>query len=298
MRLAWSIAVVCAVTTMMPMSAAAQTNDNARGSRKADAAWFRRGRDVPGQTAAELRYRAYLQKRAMRTRRKANPSGSGSAWIPLGPAPLASDATGLGEQNYNWVSGRATAVAVDPADATGNTVYIGGAYGGVWKSTNAATQNPANVVWSTLTDAQATLAIGAIAVEPWSSALQTCNDTTQQSLVLVGTGETDSSSDSYYGLGILRSADAGNAWTLITTDSTGARNFAGLGFSKIAFNTNTPTLAVAAAGATSEGVVEGLESPLTVNRGIYYSPDCGQNWTYANVSDGSATISPGSATSV
>src|SRR5207237_2159249 len=47
-------------------------------------------------------------------------------WTPLGPAPLASDATGFGQQDYGWVSGRATAVAVDPADATGNTVYIGG----------------------------------------------------------------------------------------------------------------------------------------------------------------------------
>src|ERR1700751_1548959 len=70
-------------------------------------------------------------------------------WTPLGPAPLASDATGLGQQDYGWVSGRATAVAVDPADATGNTVYIGGAYGGVWKSTNAGllSPNPASVSW-------------------------------------------------------------------------------------------------------------------------------------------------------
>ena len=41
------------------------------------------------------------------------------------------------------------------------------------------------------------------------------------SVVLVGTGETNSSGDSYYGLGILRSADAGNSWTLISQDASG-----------------------------------------------------------------------------
>ena len=43
-----------------------------------------------------------------------------------------------GFQDYHQVAGRATAVAIDPADLTGNTIYIGGAQGGVWKSTNAA----------------------------------------------------------------------------------------------------------------------------------------------------------------
>jgi hypothetical protein len=83
-----------------------------------------------------------------------------TVWTPLGPAPLASDATGLGVQDYGLVAGRATAVAVDPADGTGNTVYIGGAYGGVWKSTNArpASANPSSVTWNPMTDDQPTLA--------------------------------------------------------------------------------------------------------------------------------------------
>ncbi|MGB0115582.1 MAG: hypothetical protein WCF61_17240, partial [Terriglobales bacterium] len=44
------------------------------------------------------------------------PGSTSTAWVPLGPAPLASDATGDGGQNYNWVSGRATSVLIDPAD--------------------------------------------------------------------------------------------------------------------------------------------------------------------------------------
>jgi hypothetical protein len=42
-------------------------------------------------------------------------------------------------QDYGLVAGRVTAVVVDPADGTGNTVSIGGAYGGAWKSNNAGT---------------------------------------------------------------------------------------------------------------------------------------------------------------
>src|SRR5205085_1084459 len=110
--------------------------------------WFMHGRMVPGQSAAALRYRAHLAKMQMRAARLAashqgltplsQSLSPGSGWTALGPAPLASDASGSGQQDYNWVSGRATAIAVDPADPTGNTVYIGGAYGGAWRSQNAA----------------------------------------------------------------------------------------------------------------------------------------------------------------
>ncbi|MGA2694446.1 MAG: hypothetical protein ABSE92_00195 [Terriglobales bacterium] len=266
-------------------------------SRRKNDDWFRHGRAIQGQPSAALRYRAYLQKLALG---KSHPSNPSATWTPLGPAPLASDATGLGQQDYGWVSGRATAIAVDPSDATGNTVFIGGAYGGVWKSANAgpASANPASVVWTALTDNQATLAVGAIAVQPWSSGVQSCVNNPPQSIVLIGTGETDSSQDSYYGLGILHSADGGQTWDLVASDSTGTRSFAGLGLSKIAFSTSTPNLVVAAAAATSQGVLDGLENPVGVNRGIYYAPDCGETWTYANIADNGVVISPSSATSV
>src|ERR1700691_1444244 len=79
--------------------------------------WNQRGRTVPpGQSAAQLRFRAYRQKMALRARiAKSGAPGSQSGstvWVPLGPAPLASDATGDGGQNYNWVSGRATSVVI------------------------------------------------------------------------------------------------------------------------------------------------------------------------------------------
>ena len=262
--------------------------------------WFLRGRNDNGGAGALQRYRAHLQKMQMRADRllKAQPSGiealspSSVVWSPLGPAPLASDASGTGEYNYGWVSGRATAIAVDPADATGNTVYIGGAYGGVWKSTNAgpASQSPASVTWQPLTDNQATLAVGAIAIQPGNN--------TNDSVILVGTGESNSSADSYYGLGILRSANAGTTWSLISTDTTGTRSFAGMAFSKIAFSSAAPSLAVAATAGASEGIIEGLADPLTTNLGLYDSGDGGNTWQYATVTDSGVATAPGSATSV
>jgi hypothetical protein len=95
-----------------------------------------------------------------------------------------------------------TAVAIDPADPSGNTVYIGGAQGGVWKSTNAANNTANSVTWTPVTDHQATLSIGANAIQPG-------NTDPTKTVVLAATGEADNSGDSYFGLGILRSTNAG-----------------------------------------------------------------------------------------
>lgn len=260
--------------------------------------WQVRGRRIAGVNSAQLRAQAIQQKLQLRRLQATNSSAvvSGSVtWSSLGPLPLPSDASGVGLQDYGWVSGRATAVTVDPNDPTGNTVFAGGAYGGVWKSTNAGvlSPNPAMVAWTALTDAQATLAIGAIAVQPKSS-----NPDPTLSVVLAGSGETNSSADSYYGLGILRSADGGQSWTLISQDSSGTHSFAGLGFSQIAFSSTNPNLVVAAASSAVEGIIEGLENPIAANRGLYVSTNAGTSWQMASISDSGATISPASVTSV
>ena len=253
------------------------------------------GRSIPGSNAALLRQRALQQKALIRHAHPALSSGVSGAWVSLGPSSLPSDASGIGLQDYGWVSGRATAVAIDPNDASGNTVFVGGAYAGVWKSSNAGNLSPngASVNWTPITDSQATLAVGAIAVQP-----QITNPDPNKSVVLAGTGETDSSGDSYYGLGILRSPDGGKTWSLISQDASGAHSFAGLGFSKIAFNTSNPNVVVAATASATEGIVEGLETPVTVNRGIYYSANAGQSWSATNVTDGGITVAPASVSSV
>ncbi len=213
------------------------------------------------------------------------PAQSSPGWVSLGPAPMASDATGDGGQNYNWVTGRGTSVLIDPADASGNTVLLGGAYGGLWRSTNASSDNsnPASVTWQSLLDDQPTLAVGAIALQPGNS-----------DVILVGTGETNSSADSYYGLGILLSADGGSTWSEITGVETG-QSFLGVGFSKIAFSTANPSLVVAAT-AGDNGLYLGLEEDgNSTARGLYFSQDGGMTWNRVILLDGAV---PASATAV
>ncbi|HLW85872.1 MAG TPA: fibronectin type III domain-containing protein [Candidatus Sulfotelmatobacter sp.] len=262
-------------------------------------AWFLRGRVIPGKNSAELRRRAYQAKMQSRKARSTTltpaqgtaspqtvPSGS---WGPLGPAPLASDASGNGTQDYHQVSGRATAVAIDPADPSGNTVFIGGAQGGVWKSINGASGTASSVTWTPVTDDQATLSVGSIAIQPG-------NTDTTKSVILVGTGEADNSADSYFGLGILRSADGGNTWSLSSTANGGALSFSGLGGTRMAFS--TANTVVSAMAATSEGIDAGAFTASTM-RGLYTSADAGQSWTYDALLDpGSQATDATSATSV
>jgi hypothetical protein len=206
--------------------------------------------------------------------------------------PLASDASGNGTQDYGPVAGGTTAVAIDPADPSGNTVYIAGAQSGVWKSTNAASPDPSSVMWSPVTDSQATLAMGAIAIQPG-------NGDPAKSVILAATGDANNSSDAYFGLGILRSTDAGGTWSLVRTANNGSLSFSGLGGARMAFSsaagqTNT---VVAAMAATFEGVVEGASTSAT-KRGLYTSVDAGQSWTFNALSDPGGMTDATSATSV
>ena len=270
--------------------------------------WMMRGRTAPaGQSAAELRLRAHRQKMAMRAAAAkraatygdrgasgdpassalqfalspalAKPADSSTAWVPLGPAPLISDGN-----LYGAVSGRVTAVAIDPSDSSGNTVYAASASGGVWQSTNAANATAANVSWTALTDQQASLVNGAVSVK------------SDGSVVLVGTGEPDSALDSYYGVGILRSTNQGSSWTLIpaATGSNPALSFSGLGFAKFAWSTSPATTVVGATATTTLGFDEGAITSST-SRGLYSSSDSGQTWTFQTPQDAGKPISPASA---
>lgn len=270
--------------------------------------WFMQGRVAPkGKTPAEMRWQAYQQKIQLRAARivaarqakaaatggSATNAAASTGWTALGPAPLVSD-PGTG-QDYGFVSGRATSVVIDPADSTGNTVYLGGAYGGLWRTQNGLSGgfgNPSGVTWTPMIDTMGTLAVGAIAIQPGNATGSLSNT------ILVGTGEANSSADSYYGLGILRSTDHGQNWSLISQDSLG-NPFHGLAFSKIAFSTTSCTTnlcTVVAATATSTlGLLDGSRTGAE-KRGVYVSLNAGQTWAYeTSVKDGSTAISPASS---
>ena len=292
-------------------SAQAQTLNQIAGQRRSIAPdaqyrkrrneWFHHGRNAGALPAAEMHRRAFQAKLRLRAQRASaltadeatgQVSMSSGTWVPLGPMPLASDASGNGTQDYHQVSGRATAIAIDPADSTGNTIYIGGAQSGIWKSTNAANPNADSVTWTPVADTQATLSIGAIAIQPG-------NADPSKSVILAATGEANNSGDSYFGLGILRSTDAGNSWAVISTANNGSLSLSGLGGARIAFNT-TPgqwSTVVVAMATTAEGLIDGAISPTTL-RGLYTSRDAGLTWTYNALNDPGGATDATSASSV
>jgi hypothetical protein len=294
-----------------------KAHDDDRSGR---AAWFREGRTTApdDEPAAAKLHRAFEHK--LRMRRVARVSGSiapdvqptspsaigaaqnpgiaslqtssfGVQWTSVGPAPIQPNLA----ENYGAVTGRLTAIAVDPGDTTGNTVFVGAGGGGVWKSTNAAAADPSSVQWTPLSDGQASLSIGALALQPGNSNCK--NPSAGSCVLLAGTGETDNSGDSYYGLGMLRSTDGGQTWSLISGTVDG-KLFHGVGFAKIAFSTDNPNLVVAAAAAAPEAAEVAAETQAPTDRGIYYSGDAGQTWNYAQVADSQIPDAAGSATSV
>jgi len=206
-----------------------------------------------------------------------------AAWQPLGPSSIVS-------ATYNNLTGRVAAIAADPNDPTGNTVYLGTTGGGVWKSTNAAlgaasfmpltdtlpvfSNNAGSSVVPSLT-------IGALAVQP-----------ALNPVLLAGTGDSNNATDSYYGEGLLRSADGGLTWTLIQASqdgTSGFHSFIGLATAGIAFSTATPTVVVAAFSTSAQAAVVGA---VTSNSfpGLYYSNDAGQTWQMATVQDGTTFV--------
>lgn len=210
----------------------------------------------------------------------------GAAWQPLGPNQIATAA-------YGNVTGRVTAIAIDPADATGNTVYLGTTGGGVWKSTNT-TGPAASVTFTPLTDTLPvfnanvgtatipSLSIGAISVN--------------SGVILAGTGDPNDATDSFYGNGILRSTDGGLTWTLIKGSqdgTTGAHSFLGLGFAGFAWGgtpSTTSGLVVAAVSQAAEGTLVNAPNQLNSVMGLYYSTDSGATWQMSTVMDGSQTV--------
>src|ERR1700734_2866317 len=159
-----------------------------------------------------------------------------AAWQPLGPSSIVS-------ATYNNLTGRVAAIATDPNDPTGNTVYLGTTGGGVWKSTNAALGVASFVpltdtlpVFSNNAGSSVvpSLTIGALAVQPAANPV-----------LIAGTGDPNNATDSYYGEGLLRSADGGLTWTLILASqdgTSGFHSFIGLATAGIAFSSATPTL--------------------------------------------------------
>lgn len=144
------------------------------------------------------------------------------------------------------VGGRLTDVEMPVDDQ--NTIYVGAASGGVFKSENLG------LSWETIFDDAASLSIGDIAISK--------NNT---DLILVGTGESNAggSSLAYDGYGVYRSEDAGSSWTHLGLEDVGS-------IGRVAISpSNDDVIFVAAMGDLFGNNAE---------RGVYRSVNGGMDW--------------------
>ena len=196
--------------------------------------------------------------------------GSQTQWTALGPQPVVEVAF------FGAVSGRVTALAVDACDSTGNTVYLGAAEGGVWKTTNGGQ------TWTPLTDQQDSLATGSIALDP-----NCTGSPAHSSVIYVGTGEENFTLDSIYGAGVLKSTDGGATWSHDQTFGNGA------GISRLAGGPFIGALAVSPnqtstiLAAVQTGDILGDSSAFP--SGLYRSTDSGTTWSNVGAAGTPAT---------
>ncbi len=238
---------------------------------------------TPGHRLARLRVeagRTGLRTNAIHAQVTAE---APATWQALGPAAVQTPAFGL-------VTGRVSALALDPSDATGNHLYVGTTGGGVWVVQNADASTPSSIVFTPLTDSvaalgvavDASISIGALTVQAGGTGV-----------ILAGTGDPNDVLDSYYGAGILRSTDGGTTWTLIQTTqdledglSDQDYSFVGEGFAGFAWSAVNPQLVVAAVSQAYEGTLVDADRSNVSYEGLYYSSDSGVTWHLAAITDG------------
>lgn len=188
--------------------------------------WFFTQRAYPNN---DIPYNKYFEAVEYKNQMSADNPGSVLHWIECGP--------------YN-IGGRITALVVDPANP--NIILVGGAVGGVLKSTNGGTN------FIPKTDNWASLSIGAMAMDPNNS-----------NIIYCGTGEANTSTDSYAGFGLLKSTNKGETWTLSGLET--SRHIGAITVHPM--NSNLLYAAVAG-GLYSKGP----------DRGVYKSTNAGATW--------------------
>ncbi len=144
------------------------------------------------------------------------------------------------------ITGRISDVEMHASDL--ETVYIGAASGGIFKSTNAGNN------WISIFDDAISLSIGDLAIAP-----------SNQDVIYAGTGEANcgGGSQTYDGVGIYRSANAGESWEHIGLEE--SRNIG-----RLVVHPANPDIVYAAAMGSLFG-----DNP---NRGIYKTINAGQSW--------------------
>ena len=208
-----------------------------------------------------------MERRAKSQARSENVIGAASSpqWNPIGPQPVANEIATFGGTPVGAAlasaTGRITSIAIDPT--TQGRLFIGTAAGGVWMSVDGG------ATFTPIFDAQPTLAIGALALDP----------ATNPPTIYAGTGEANNSGDSHYGLGVFVSSDLGNSWT----QQTNGGAFLDVSFARIAIDTSQspPSLFGAASiGSSSDRAGDSLLEGNMFDNGLWRSTDGANTWSH------------------
>ena len=143
------------------------------------------------------------------------------------------------------MGGRVSAILGTPGDP--NTFWVGGADGGVWKTTNGG------VTFEGQWQDEEAYSVGALALAP-----------SDFNVVWLGSGEGDPRNSVSYGLGVWRSTDGGSNWTHLGLDDTER-------IKRIVVDPRDPDVALVCALGHEWGPNE--------ERGVFKTTDGGENWT-------------------
>ena len=178
-----------------------------------------------------------------------------SATATLGRPVAAQDAAAISAavRDLHWrnvgpvnMGGRVSAILGVPGDA--KTFWVGGADGGVWKTSNAG------VTFEGQWQDEEVYSVGALALAP-----------SDHNVVWLGSGEGDPRNSVSYGFGVWRSTDGGTSWTHVGLENTER-------IKRIVVDPRDPDVALVCALGHQWG-----PNP---ERGVFKTTDGGQNWTH------------------
>jgi len=191
---------------------------------------------------------------------------SSQQWTAVGPGSI-SGPLGSG-------SGRIGGLAIDPSDPSGNTVYVAGASGGIWKTTDFLTTNPGGPTYIPLTDFGPSFGINIGSIAVFGR-----NHDPNQSIIIASTGEGDTATP---GVGFLISKDGGATWNLYDStdnvDSSGNLLPIDSPLRNREFVGTTSYKVVVDSKLTPNGQVIIYAALSGTNGGIWRSEDTGNTW--------------------